>query len=518
QFQTSVSGIDWYEEGRSTPSGPDDHYLKVQFANERKQISAGEELQFYLYDIKIYPNPAGQKNRELDLLVNLSHEYSSPSYPLKLTLTVPSGESIPYVNFFVSDIFYVHPFGEANLTWQISGTARKMAIQPVIFHQNLEEAVQGQPLEASDAYLIDSNDPIPIHQLDGSLKVKLINSTQLTLIADVENNRGRSELRIYCLQTDILYFIIKGQDGKAARDPGSLVELKWLVSFRKPASRNNKILLIGQEFNNEGKILPLRENSPEPPTGIAATWVVNEHAATSGSFCDFPNRPTTYFLYVTDGDENSTLKIETRSLMITPPNSPLGSVMAYMGDVAKSGIPYGWMICNGQKVSRMQFVGKWTQAYKKQFGTVPANYGDYCHQSFDALVTALNGQNNELHIPSLMGRFLIGVKPSEYPLNKMGGVENVTLKTEQIPPHNHSVAVVQGGEHKHAIGASDGGWAWDHARAGDPRKEKHDQRTIHTNWDGKHGHQVTQNTVGGGQSHDNMPPYYSAYYIIKVLK
>ena len=93
--------------------------------------------------------------------------------------------------------------------------------------------------------------------------------------------------------------------------------------------------------------------------------------------------------------------------------------------------------------------------------------------------------------PDLRDRFLVGAGNS-YKLGNTGGVNMVTLTIAQMPSHEHDVYSGGYGSNIYSIscdGSSYGG-ILDH----------------------KH---LTQPT-GGNQPHENRPPYYALYYIMKL--
>jgi hypothetical protein len=98
-----------------------------------------------------------------------------------------------------------------------------------------------------------------------------------------------------------------------------------------------------------------------------------------------------------------------------------------------------------------------------------------------------NGQNNT---PDLRGKFIYG-----YGLNRAstfgttGGAETVTLSIDQMPSHNHSYKVELGH-----------GWA---------------QNDIIQSGQTNSGTSYT-NSTGGGQPHENLPPYIVLAYIMKL--
>jgi len=100
--------------------------------------------------------------------------------------------------------------------------------------------------------------------------------------------------------------------------------------------------------------------------------------------------------------------------------------------------------------------------------------------------------------PDLRGRFILGWNPLNAPnsgrktneLKGIGGTETVTLDINQIPSHTHQFYTRQyGGGDREDRGPNDGG---------------------------RNGKMDTTTASGGGQPHDNMPPYYVLAYIIKV--
>lgn len=105
----------------------------------------------------------------------------------------------------------------------------------------------------------------------------------------------------------------------------------------------------------------------------------------------------------------------------------------------------------------------------------------------------------------ITGRFLLASSGETYALGAEGGEANVTLTTAQMPIHNHGASVTSDGEHYHAIqgNVSRSGST---ARA-ESYADSNTYRTVYTESAGYHTHTVTIGTVGGGASHNNMPPY-----------
>lgn len=137
-----------------------------------------------------------------------------------------------------------------------------------------------------------------------------------------------------------------------------------------------------------------------------------------------------------------------------------------------------------------------------------------------------NGTNET---PDLRGRFIVGYNPlvADYdqPGNrstggttngKTAGEASVTLTTAQIPAHNHTGTTSQAGAHFHTYGeqvgwAEAGGSYWSNLmRRGDGFTNRNTSTTP------DHSHTLNINNTGGGQAHENRPPYYVLAYIIKL--
>lgn len=115
--------------------------------------------------------------------------------------------------------------------------------------------------------------------------------------------------------------------------------------------------------------------------------------------------------------------------------------------------------------------------------------------------------------PDLRGRFILGASASHAP-GTTGGEEAHSLTRDENAPHDHGATCSTAGLHAHDIKspagkADDGsgigrGYIWDKVK------------TYNTEQAGLHAHQITIGVSGSGAPHNNMPPYYTLSYIMKL--
>ena len=112
--------------------------------------------------------------------------------------------------------------------------------------------------------------------------------------------------------------------------------------------------------------------------------------------------------------------------------------------------------------------------------------------------------------PDLRQRFILGGNGTNN--GATGGEASVTLTQQTIPAHNHTAICSTNGDHSHGLACSAG---WDGTvtagYSGDSR-----QFTRQTDSAGSHSHTITIDNTGGGQPHNNMPPYYTLAFIMKL--
>ncbi len=177
--------------------------------------------------------------------------------------------------------------------------------------------------------------------------------------------------------------------------------------------------------------------------------------------------------------DNQTLSINNTTLSISGGNSvdltnlvPIGTIQMW----PTSTPPTGWMICDG------------------------ANFNA---TTYSQLNSVLGGNT----LPNFSGRFPLGVGNSgtsgatNHSISSNGGAETHTLSINEMPSHSHGAGTLTTTEPY----LSQNGTGNHDKRDGD------DSKLFEYN-------AITGNTasVGGGQAHNNMPPFYTINFIIKA--
>ncbi|MCB0572408.1 MAG: hypothetical protein KDC66_21720 [Phaeodactylibacter sp.] len=186
---------------------------------------------------------------------------------------------------------------------------------------------------------------------------------------------------------------------------------------------------------------------------------------------------------------------------------PRGGIIMWSGKAGA--IPAGWVLCDGVKYLFFE---------NKSDGHIEP----FQEASPPSLTQWDQVPGMELLTPDLRGRFIVGQSndgasgsnteanlPAYKTLDVAGGSREVTLTTGQMPSHNHGGSTATDGAHSHKIGIR--GYDTGSANGADGSG---DQPTISTFNDGAHSHSIS--SEGGGQAHENRPPYYVLAFIMKL--
>lgn len=164
---------------------------------------------------------------------------------------------------------------------------------------------------------------------------------------------------------------------------------------------------------------------------------------------------------------------------------PIGSVTAY----AASSAPSGWLICNGQAVSRTTYAGL--------FAVIGTTYGNG------------NGTST-FNVPNLNGRVIVGLDPSDADFNALNdqfGSKTHTLTVGELPSHSH-------GPGTDTLNRTVTGFA--HYQLLPPGQTGSDAYALNNSGGFLARSATSTGNTGSGQSHNNVQPSLVLYYIIKA--
>ena len=170
-----------------------------------------------------------------------------------------------------------------------------------------------------------------------------------------------------------------------------------------------------------------------------------------------------------------------------------GIIQLYAG----SSVPSGWLICNGQAVSRT--------TYAALFAVIGTTYG------------AGDGSTT-FNVPNLVNKTVRGSNS----LGKTGGADTVTLSTANMPAHSHGVGTLATGSagghtHKFALTLNGNQVAGTSAYRGNDLTSQYSYSGL-MNSAGAHTHTISGSTasVGSGSTVTITNPYVMLHYIIKT--
>ena len=136
--------------------------------------------------------------------------------------------------------------------------------------------------------------------------------------------------------------------------------------------------------------------------------------------------------------------------------------------------------------------------------------------------------------PDLRDKFIVGAG-REYTIGDTGGAKAVTLTVSQLPSHNHTAGYAGAhshtgstnvsGSHTHSYRRPQEGNSTD-SGVGGSSSVRHTWGNYTTGSAGDHSHSLSINTAashthtinntGGGQAHENRPPYYALAFIMYI--
>jgi microcystin-dependent protein len=191
---------------------------------------------------------------------------------------------------------------------------------------------------------------------------------------------------------------------------------------------------------------------------------------------------------------------------------PIGMISPFAGNTA----PNGWLICDGQEISRTTYAGL--------FAVIGLTYGSTSSTTFK--------------VPDMRGRLPLAVNAT-YSLGNTGGSETTTLSAANLPPHTHggttqgggshnhggSITTSQNGSHAHSYqrcnfgggsGTGGGYFAYNDAYNGTTGDNGNHDHTVSIPYSSDHTHTFTTGNGPGSSSALNvLNPYIALNYIIK---
>lgn len=183
---------------------------------------------------------------------------------------------------------------------------------------------------------------------------------------------------------------------------------------------------------------------------------------------------------------------------------PTGVYMPYGGSAA----PAGWLLCQGQAVSRSTF--------NALFGVLGTRYG-----AGDGATT--------FNVPQMVDRFPVGAG-GLYSSGSSGGSASVTLTVAQLPVHAHSINhdhaafnTVVAGTHTHKLQMSNDSTSVSSSTVQKAGGSGAGDTSAAVETTGGHAHQINvpaysgnSGNAGGGTPVSVLPPYVASNWIIKT--
>ena len=228
---------------------------------------------------------------------------------------------------------------------------------------------------------------------------------------------------------------------------------------------NGEIGLSGANYGSSGQVLTSNGS------GSAPTWQSASGGGGGGSstFIGLTDTPASL------GNAGQIVAVNSGGTALEFIDQPSGGGNTGVGTTAQEE-PVGTIIAWGGPLS-----------------SIPDNY-QLCDGGTPQTSTLQDLLGVGANVPDLRDRFIIGAG-NNYAVDATGGESTVTLTENQIPSHHHDVDTHNEWSSTHGNWTSGTGYRQEHTWASYYKPETSD--------------------TGGGQAHNNMPPYYALCYIIK---
>ena len=178
--------------------------------------------------------------------------------------------------------------------------------------------------------------------------------------------------------------------------------------------------------------------------------------------------------------------------------SPKGTISDWYGTMSAANMPYGWVPCgkmyfssaNAREVQKTAWSNKYPEGIT--FST------DNAKEGLPGLrIVSVTANRTTIQVPDLTDRFIVAAG-NNYDCGATGGENSHTLTVEEMPSHSHEQNLWKEGS---------GTWRGGGNNSSPESVSWHNQ----TQQFGNTGER------GGNLSHENRPPYYALYKIMKVI-
>ena len=185
---------------------------------------------------------------------------------------------------------------------------------------------------------------------------------------------------------------------------------------------------------------------------------------------------------------------------------PVGSIMIWSGATA----PENWHLCDGAHLN--------SATYPALYAVIGHTYGGYAEDDFC--------------LPDMRGRYVAGKGANDYnSLGNKGGANSVALTTDQMPSHTHGLGTLNSRGTFPAVDLQYDQYSAAYRNTIKTRKNGDEEVRFNTNlkgggssdswgsvydFDWRQGISGALGSEGGGQSHENRPPFIVMNYIIKI--
>lgn len=193
------------------------------------------------------------------------------------------------------------------------------------------------------------------------------------------------------------------------------------------------------------------------------------------------------------------LEFASGALALSQNVIPIGTVVDYAGTTP----PPGWAFCAGQAVSRSTFAALF-EVIGTTFGV---GNGSTTFNLPDARGRVVAGRDGMVGSSSRLSTIDGGT------LGAVGGSQEHTLTTNQIPSHSHTGTTNTTGNHNHSVPA---GSTTPFGSPTHPGAVRAGNSNVTSSTAGNHSHTLNINNTGGGRAHNNLQPTLVLNKIIRT--